>query len=1080
MQNLDVCGKTSGKVWHRKPTPSTDNGLMVNITHTSACTISKGRTVRFMHAAFDNAGENFLAGDHQGNVFMFDLAKNRFSLVQKCGSPCTAIAYCLRKKSEFLIGLSDYSLKCFDTDTKEMVAWMKGHEAAIHSISVHASGRYALTTSADTAQLWDLDTFQRKRKLTIKEDVGIVQVFFLPLSNTIITGFRDDTIFAWESDTLTCKFQLPTPPGKPPHYKAFAATRDGRILAAGGRSRFIHLWTLDTRKLLRIVEMPEKVTSVKQVLFLPENFDGGASQVLCVLCQDGIARFINIHSCKLLFDMGEISNKINNIVVSPNGRYAITVNEDGTMGIFNLQTLSAEINKPPAPLVKVVTNNKMSETVSTDKSYSSATSKGLRKGQRPLSAPARGKENKARSRPREEESGERELPEGLNMERLQAILKGYYEYPAKYRMFIWRSILRLPENHSAYAALVDKGTHPAFEKLNEEYPIKSRRLLRILQRILSALANWSPIFGETQYLPVLAFPFVKLFQNNHLVCFEIIASVLVNFAQHWFEYFPNPPINILGMIENVIGHHDRYLLQHFVKYNVTSQIYAWPLLETLFSEVLTRDEWMMLFDNVFSNHPSFLLMVVAAYAMCARGPLMQCVELDDFKYFFHHRNAVDLKQVLKDAYRIMDATPESIHPRKLLEEYKPLTKGQYPVFNKYPKFIVDYQVQERERIRLEELDYLRQRQVSMDMERETQRRQQEEEAWYRQQKLLLEAEDKRRKMIHDEEQKLSDQRKRLNAMNREVKFKELQLLDAARRKFLHFQKSQREAELKRLDDEVQRKALLRDQETEAAIEEAEIRNMELQLKKKMFEQELFREYATTSHHLRTEQDMHRKQAELEDRIQQRLKDAEREREMEARKTMEENLARVSQKNIDVWAGNEVDYRHRLEDLQRDVKNVQLARRCAENRGLEQEVHNLMKKCQEKRLLEQADGEEERDTQRKLADEAHARRLDFVAQEAEQAQEHGRDLTEDAIDSTYRSRLGQSYLDGTTRSELLKSFETMSTADTDSMASSISLETKRRAFDEREISLLNEVRRLRQKLATESRTRKPPPLVSCDV
>lgn len=48
-------------------------------------------------------------------------------------------------------------------------------------------------------------------------------------------------------------------------------------------------------------------------------------------------------------------------------------------------------------------------------------------------------------------------------------------------------------------------------------------------------------------------------------------------------------------------------------------------------------------------------------------------------------------------------------------------------------------------------------------------------------------------------------------------------------------------------------------------------------------QELFREYATSSHHLRTETDMHRKQAELEDRIQQRLKEAEREREMEARK-----------------------------------------------------------------------------------------------------------------------------------------------------------------------------------------------------
>lgn len=45
----------------------------------------------------------------------------------------------------------------------------------------------------------------------------------------------------------------------------------------------------------------------------------------------------------------------------------------------------------------------------------------------------------------------------------------------------------------------------------------------------------------------------------------------------------------------------------------------------------------------------------------------------------------------------------------------------------------------------------------------------------------------------------------VNAMMREVKLKELKLLDAARRKFLQFQKTQREAELKRLDDEVHRK-----------------------------------------------------------------------------------------------------------------------------------------------------------------------------------------------------------------------------------------------------------------------------------
>ena len=50
------------------------------------------------------------------------------------------------------------------------------------------------------------------------------------------------------------------------------------------------------------------------------------------------------------------------------------------------------------------------------------------------------------------------------------------------RTFIWRNLLQLPENHTAYSALLDKGTHPAFANLHQTYPIKSRKLLRVLQR----------------------------------------------------------------------------------------------------------------------------------------------------------------------------------------------------------------------------------------------------------------------------------------------------------------------------------------------------------------------------------------------------------------------------------------------------------------------------------------------------------------------------------------------------------------------------------------------------------------------
>lgn len=49
---------------------------------------------------------------------------------------------------------------------------------------------------------------------------------------------------------------------------------------------------------------------------------------------------------------------------------------------------------------------------------------------------------------------------------------------------------------------------------------------------------------------------------------------------------------------------------------------------------------------------------------------------------------------------------------------------------------------------------------------------------------------------------------RLAAMKRELKVKELSLIDSSRRRFLKHQQDQRRIHLKRLDDEIQRKVHL--------------------------------------------------------------------------------------------------------------------------------------------------------------------------------------------------------------------------------------------------------------------------------
>ncbi|XP_047454123.1 TBC1 domain family member 31 isoform X2 [Mugil cephalus] len=821
-------------------------------------------------------------------------------------------------------------------DTKQLVSWMRGHEGAVSSISVHSSGRYAITTSLDTAQLWDLDTFQRKRKLNIRQSVGIQRVFFLPLSNTILSCFSDDSIFAWESDTLSCKYQLPVPDCGPRiSYKAFAVTRDGKSLAAGGRSNLLHLWCLDSKQLVRVIQMPTQVRTVRQLEFLPDSFDGGASQTLGVLSQDGVMRFINIHTCKLLFHVGSHDDAINAVTVSPSGRHVVAIMDNGSINVYSVQSLTQELNRPPPSQVAVVSGGEARQDLSNlnVKVRSAAV-------QRPAKSSGRRTQAKMLRPPTGSvtEDKENELPAGLNKKRLVALLKAFGEYPAKYRMFVWRSLLCLPENHAAYSSLTDKGLHSAYLTLHDKYPIKSHKLQRGLQRVLSALAHWAAIFGEVEYLPLVAFPFVKLFQNNPLLCFEVVATVIVNWCQHWFEYFPNPPLNILSMAENVLAHHDKELLQHLLDCGITSQVYVWPLLETLFSEVLTRDEWLRLFDNIFSNHPSFLLMACVAYIICCREPLLICSQKQDFEYFFHHRNNLDVGAMIKEAYRLMGGTPADIHPRTMLSDFTPLTRGQYPIFNHYPEFIVEYQSREKERIRLQEMEYLRERQEVSALRADFVRRQAEEETYYAQQELLQKAEEQRRNILAQEEEKLTQQRAKLAAMKRELKVKELQLLDATRRRFLKHQQDLRATQIQRLDQEISRKMDLREQETAAAVQDLEVRQMEMEAQRKRLEQHLLKEQERVGRNVEEELEMRMREAEREEARYTGLLNA-AETNMQA---MEESLAEACQVGLESDWQKELVQRLQQVDAEQERKRERLAEIHGQTQAEEERLADTMR------------------------------------------------------------------------------------------------------------------------------------------
>ena len=56
------------------------------------------------------------------------------------------------------------------------------------------------------------------------------------------------------------------------------------------------------------------------------------------------------------------------------------------------------------------------------------------------------------------------------------LIKDDDDYVTDYVLF------QIPENTEAYGVLLDKGIHPAFQNLQQVCPVKSAKLMRVLQK----------------------------------------------------------------------------------------------------------------------------------------------------------------------------------------------------------------------------------------------------------------------------------------------------------------------------------------------------------------------------------------------------------------------------------------------------------------------------------------------------------------------------------------------------------------------------------------------------------------------
>ena len=323
--------------------------------------------------------------------------------------------------------------------------------------------------------------------------------------------------------------------------------------------------------------------------------------------------------------------------------------------------------------------------------------------------------------------------------KLKAYLSLNGEYPSRYRTLIWRLLLKLPENSKHYVTLLQKGPHPAFDDLQNQFPIKSRRVFERLHRCCCHLAHWSPHFAKTKYIAQLIFPFLLTYSSDEIAAFETVLTILNWWGHSWQATWPQPPVHILDTSDNLMYHHDLRLRSYFRNTKVSVGVLCWNMLSTLFTEVLGKNDWLILMDFLFSyieTQEYFYLVPIAII----RATKSQCMCISDelaIIKFYRYQQTINIQDIIRSVKEMYDTTPHKLlsivaRPRRTEIEGDegpdidlsrtpfrhgyddkaqaresmadargkaifPLPIGEYPKFQGVADFIVDWQLRDRER-----------------------------------------------------------------------------------------------------------------------------------------------------------------------------------------------------------------------------------------------------------------------------------------------------------------------------------------------------------------------------------------------
>jgi len=165
--------------------------------------------------------------------------------------------------------------------------------------------------------------------------------------------------------------------------------------------------------------------------------------------------------------------------------------------------------------------------------------------------------------------------------------------------------------------------------------------------------------SQAEYLPALVFPFTLLFGSDELSALELSMSILMWWGHSWHATHPSPPVHITDTFDALLKFYDSKLHAHMRRLETAPGLVCWTMLSTLFTEVLSRVQWLRLMDSLFCyfEKPQLVMLVPIVLLKELKGTIMAADTSSQIMLFCRTQQRVNMTSMMKTLFQYLRNTP---------------------------------------------------------------------------------------------------------------------------------------------------------------------------------------------------------------------------------------------------------------------------------------------------------------------------------------------------------------------------------------------------------------------------------------